>query len=59
MILILAFLAGAALGVIRARRRGGTLADQAQYGLAHGFAVLVAVAFASLISAMLFGNAPF
>ena len=57
MILILAFCAGAALGVLRARRRGGTLADQAQYGLAHGFAVLVAVAFLSLIAG-LFGYAP-
>ena len=57
MILVLAFLAGAALGVWRARARGGTVADQAQYGLAHGFAVLVATAFVALLLG-LFGYAP-
>lgn len=57
MILILAFLAGAAFGVVRARRRGGSPADQAQYGFAHGFAALVAVATLSLIAG-LFGHAP-
>ena len=49
MILILAFIAGAALGVQRARARGGTRADQIQYGLAHGFAALVAMAVVALI----------
>lgn len=48
MILILAFAAGVALGVQRARKRGGTRADQIQYGLAHGFAGLVLAAALSL-----------
>jgi hypothetical protein len=58
MILILAFIAGCAFGVVRARARGGSRADQVQYGLAHGFAALVALAFLSLIAG-LFGYAPF
>lgn len=57
MILILAFLAGAALGVFRARARGGNRADQVQYGLAHGFAGLVLVAVFALMAG-LFGLTP-
>lgn len=57
MILILAFFAGVAFGVWRARARGGTRADQAQYGLAHGFAALVAMAVIALVLG-LFGYAP-
>jgi hypothetical protein len=49
MILILAFIAGAALGTIRARARGGSRADQVQYALAHGFAGLVLVAALALV----------
>lgn len=49
MILILAFAAGVALGVYRARERGGSRADQVQYGLAHGFAALVGMAVLALV----------
>lgn len=52
MILALAFLAGAGLGAWRARRRGGTPADVAQYGLAHGLAFLVAAAAIALVAAL-------
>lgn len=48
MILAVAFIAGAALGAVRARRRGGTGADMVQYGLAHGFAAGVLVALGAL-----------
>jgi hypothetical protein len=37
MVLILAFLAGFALGWRRAGARGGTTADKVQWGAAHGF----------------------
>jgi hypothetical protein len=57
MILVLAFLAGAAFGVWRARARGGNAADQVQYGLAHGFAALVGMAVIALVLG-LFGYAP-
>lgn len=36
MIIVMAFLAAAALGWYRAVKRGGTLADRIQYALAHG-----------------------
>jgi hypothetical protein len=49
MILILAFLVGAAFGYRRAQARGGTRADQVQYALAHGFAALVLTAAVALI----------
>lgn len=49
MILLIAFIAGAALGVLRARRRGGNRADLVQYGLAHGFAAAILAAAAALI----------
>lgn len=57
MILVLAFAAGGAFGVWRARARGGSVADQAQYGLAHGFAALVGMAVIALVLG-LFGYAP-
>ena len=57
MILVLAFAAGGVFGVWRARQRGGSVADQAQYGLAHGFALLVATAAVALLLG-LFGYAP-
>ena len=52
MILILAFLAGAATGALRARKRGGTTADMVQYGLAHGLAGVVLAAAIALIAAL-------
>ncbi|SEA15066.1 hypothetical protein [Rubrimonas cliftonensis] len=52
MILILAFLAGAALGAFRAKSRGGSVGDMAQYGIAHGFAGLVAAAAVALFAAL-------
>lgn len=58
MILVLAFLAGFTLGVLRARRRRGSVADQVQYGFAHGLAGLVLAAFAALIAALA-GFSPF
>jgi hypothetical protein len=57
MILILAFIAGCVFGVVRARVRGGSTADQVQYGLAHGFAALVLTAALALVLG-LFGHAP-
>lgn len=57
MVLILAFLAGAAVGAWRARGRGGSTADMVQYGLAHGLAALVAAAALALIAALA-GYAP-
>lgn len=55
MILALAFLAGAGLGALRARRAGGGAADMAQYAAAHGFAALVAVAALALIWGLFMG----
>ena len=49
MILVLAFLAGFALGWRRAEARGGALADKMQYGAAHGFAGLLAMAALALL----------
>ncbi|MGF1657965.1 MAG: hypothetical protein ACFCUS_00870 [Rubrimonas sp.] len=57
MILILAFIAGAALGWLRAARRGGATADRVQYAFAHGFAALVAAAALALLLG-LFGLSP-
>lgn len=49
MILILIFAAFFALGVIRAIRAGGKLADQLRYGVIHGLAaVLVVYAIATI-----------
>ncbi len=51
---IVAFVLGCLLGWTRAARRGGTLADRAQYALAHGIpvalvtlGVLIAIAWAT------------
>jgi len=52
MILIVAFILGAALGALRASRRGGNRADMVQYALAHGVAALVLTAGAALIAAL-------
>ncbi len=49
MVLTLAFLAGFAIGWRRAATRGGTVADRAQYGLAHGFAGVLIMAVAALL----------
>ncbi|MEL6475745.1 MAG: hypothetical protein AAFR17_00335 [Pseudomonadota bacterium] len=38
MIVAVFFLAAAALGWVRAGRRGGTMADRVQYAIAHGIA---------------------
>ena len=47
MIVFLAFLAGAALGWVRATQRGGTMGDRIQYAIAHaipaGLAALIVV----------------
>ena len=48
MIVILAFLAGAALGGITARRRGGNRLDMAQYAVAWGLALGIVAMFASV-----------
>lgn len=46
MIILLAFIAGFALGWLRAARRGGSTADRLQYGFAHAIpATLLALAF--------------
>ena len=57
MALILAFLAGGALGAWRARARGGGTGDMVQWGLAHGLAFLVAAAALALVAALA-GYAP-
>ena len=57
MVLILAFFAGAAVGWLRAARRGGAVADRVQYAFAHGFAALVLAAALALILG-LFGLSP-
>ncbi len=41
MLLLAGFLGGALLGFVRARSRGGTLADALQWGFGHGAAGLV------------------
>lgn len=42
MIVLLALLAGALIGILRARQLGGRAADMAQYGVAYGliFAII-------------------
>lgn len=57
MMLLLAFVVGAALGAVRAHRRGGARADMVQYGLAHGFAAAVLLA-AGALTLGLFGVSP-
>ena len=57
MVLIIAFIAGAALGWSRAARRGGSTPDRVQYALAHGFAGLVLAAVLALILGF-FGLSP-
>lgn len=52
MILILAFFAGFLFGVVRARARGGSTADLAQYGFAHGLAGVVLAAAVALVAAL-------
>lgn len=42
MIILLAFLAGFALGWYRAARRGGALSDKLQYALAHAIPMALA-----------------
>jgi len=49
MITLAAGLAGAALGAWRARQRGGTGADMAQYGAAHGIAFALVALFAGIV----------
>lgn len=41
MIVIAAFLIGAAIGWVRAAKAGGTTADKLQYAAAHGLALTV------------------
>lgn len=58
MIVLAVFLAGFALGWVRAGQRGGKTVDKIQYGVAHGAGLaLAAVALAQL--AALFGLRPF
>ncbi len=42
MIIVAAFLLGSAVGWVRARRRGGTVADRVQFALAHGIPAALA-----------------
>ena len=47
---LIAALVGFAFGWLRARRRGGSLADRAQYGIGHAFAFgLAAFALAAVL----------
>jgi hypothetical protein len=43
MLVAIAFLAGCAVGWMRAARRGGNLADRLQYAVAHGVPAALAV----------------
>jgi hypothetical protein len=58
MVLILAFIAGFALGWRRAAARGGVRADKIQYGFAHGFAALLLTMILALVLGFL-GLSPF
>lgn len=49
MVLVLAFIAGFALGWRRAAARDGGRADKLQWGFAHGFAGVLLMAVAALI----------
>lgn len=54
MLLTIAFVAGGAVGWLRARKLGGDRLDQLQYGAAHGIAFTLA-ALAAWILAARFG----
>lgn len=49
MILPAAFIIGFAIGWMRARKRGGQLADKLQYGAVHGLAVMLAALIAVVV----------
>lgn len=51
MIVLVAFLAGAALGWIRASRRGGTIGDRVQYALAHAIPFALVALFIVVLGA--------
>ena len=48
MIVVAAAILGAGFGAWRARTRGGTRADMAQYGAAHGIAFAILALFAGI-----------
>jgi hypothetical protein len=48
MIVLVAAILGALLGIRRARARGGTRADMAQYGAAHAIAFALVALFATI-----------
>ncbi|MEM9010799.1 MAG: hypothetical protein AAGE18_06195 [Pseudomonadota bacterium] len=48
MVMLSAFLIGAAIGGLRAKRRGGGLYDMLQYGAAHGILLALVALFAAL-----------
>ena len=49
MIFLAAFLLGGAFGWWRAAKRGGNRLDKLQYGAAHGIAVFLVVAVATVV----------
>jgi prolipoprotein diacylglyceryltransferase len=53
MLLLVAFLLGAAFGWHRARRRGGDRLDQAQYAAVHGILFVLVALTASILGARL------
>lgn len=54
MLSILMGIAGALLGIYRARKRGGNRADMAQYAIGFGLAFFFVTAFASRLAVGLF-----
>lgn len=49
MIVIVAFLAGAVLGVLRAQKRGGNWLDMTQYGAVHGIVLALIATFVTIM----------
>ncbi|WP_424940054.1 hypothetical protein [Aliiroseovarius sp. S253] len=51
MIVIVAFLAGAVLGALRAKKRGGNRLDMAQYGAVYGIGFALITIFLTIVFA--------
>ena len=51
MLIAIAFVLGFGVGWMRAARRGGTIPDRVQYGLAHGIPAALVVLAAIVIAA--------
>ncbi|SPF76442.1 hypothetical protein ALP8811_01447 [Aliiroseovarius pelagivivens] len=49
MVVIVAFIVGAALGALRAKKRGGNRLDMAQYGAVHGIVLALIATFLTIV----------